>query len=435
MTTIPDFDIANDLKVEFFLPNLDDNAFIVGISLLGGENVLSNGGQFIIGESLLGGEDVLGGLGFTWQNLGCSTANAQLSIGGSVQDDLYFQAQPAQANITLQTYQYDPSANSAFRPGVPVRIRLEKDLTNQIIWSGVVDTIGARYEIEGKNLMRVVAYDNMKNLLNTRISLFDSETVEGFVTPYEQMELIAEQFGTSMHSTSAETGGEIPSQLLENVIPNVLVFDAIQVGQALFWLDPVTQEFVFVPRPDPSILPDFPVGAGYFTLGTSLLGGADVLGSGNPVYTVGNNHEAFYHLCMSNIDTMSDGDTVFNSLKVTLKDDDTTSVLVEDADSISLYGRYAQDVTLNTTTEAELTRWANAVFNQSPTNLVQSVETLTRDRTGTLTEAAFLLPGELLGVDFEQDILHIKDYYTITKVSHYIDPDTWLTTLDLWKEA
>jgi len=435
MTTIPNFDTANDLKVEFFLPNLEDNAFIVGISLLGGENVLSNGGQFIIGESLLGGEDVLGGLGFTWQNLGCSTANAQLSIGGSVQDDLYFQAQPAQANITLQTYQYDPSANSAFRPGVPVRIRLEKDLTNQIIWSGVVDTIGARYEIEGKNLMRVVAYDNMKNLLNTRLPLFDSETVEGFVTPYEQMELIAEQFGTSMHSTSTETGGEIPSQLLENVIPNVLVFDAIQVGQALFWLDPVTQEFVFVPRPDPSILPDFPVGAGYFTLGTSLLGGADVLGSGNPVYTVGNNHETFYHLCMSNIDTMSDGDTVFNSLKVTLKDDDTTSVLVEDEDSISLYGRYAQDVTLNTTTEAELTRWANAVFNQSPTNLVQSVETLTRDRTGTLTEAAFLLPGELLGVDFEQDILHIKDYYTITKVSHYIDPDTWLTTLDLWKEA
>lgn len=435
MTTIPDFDIANDLKVEFFLPNLEDNAFIVGISLLGGENVLSNGGQFIIGESLLGGEDVLGGLGFTWQNLGCSTAKAQLSIGGSVQDDLYFQAQPANARFTLQTYDYDPSANAAFRPGVPVRIRLEKDPTDQIIWSGVVDTIGARYEIDGKNLMSVIAYDNMKNLLNTRISLFDSETVEGFVTPYEQMELIAEQFGTSMHSTSAETVGEIPSQLLENVIPNTLIFDAIQVGQALFWLDPATQEFVFVPRPDPSILPDFPVGAGYFTLDQSLLGGLDVLGSGNPVYTVGNNHETFYHLCMSNIDTMSDGDTVFNSLKVTLKDDDTTSVLVEDEDSISLYGRYAQDVTLNTTTEAELTRWANAVFNQSPTNLVQSVETPTKDRLGNLTEAAFLLPGELLGVDFEQDILHIKDYYTITKVSHYIDPDTWLTTLDLWKEA
>jgi len=27
------------------------------------------------------------------------------------------------------------------------------------------------------------------------------------------------------------------------------------------------------------------------------------------------------------------------------------------------------------------------------------------------------------------------DYYTITKVSHYLDSDTWLTTLDLWKEA
>tara|TARA_R110001606_G_scaffold118186_2_gene248498 strand:+ start:403 stop:1710 length:1308 start_codon:yes stop_codon:yes gene_type:complete len=435
MTTIPDFDIATDLKVEFFLPNLDDNAFIVGISLLGGTNVLSNGGQFIIGESLLGGEDVLGGLGFTWQNLGCTTANAQLSVGGSVQDDLYFQAQPANAKLTLQTYQYDPSLNSAFRPGVPVRIRLEKDPTDQIIWSGVVDTIGARYTIDGKNLMSVVAYDDLRNLLNTRIASFDSTTVEGYVTPYEQMSLIAAQFGTSMHSTSVETSGQIPSQVLTNVIPNGLVFDAIQVGQALFWLDPATQEFVFVPRPDASVIPDFPVGAGYFTLNQSLLGGVDVLGSGNPVYTVGNNHEVFYHLCMTNIDTLADGDSVFNSLKVTLKDDNTTSVLVENEDSISLYGRYAQDVILNTTTEAELTRWANSVFNQSPTNLVQSVETLTKDRAGTITEAAFLLPGELLGVDFEQDILHIKDYYTITKVSHYIDPDNWLTTLDLWKEA
>jgi hypothetical protein len=367
--------------------------------------------------------------------LGCSIARADLSIGGSVKDDLYFQAQPAEAQILLQTYRFDPSANSAFRPGVPVRIKLTKDPTDQIIWSGVVDTIGASYEIDGKNLMSLKAYDSMKNLLNTRIPLFDSETVEGFVTPYEQMELIAEQFGTSMHSSSEDTGGEIPSELLDNVIPNVLIFDAIQVGQALFWLDPITQEFVFVPRPDPSIIPDFPVGAGYFTLGQSLLGGLDVLGSGNPVYTVGNNHESFYHLCMSNIDTLADGDSVFNSLKVTLENDNTTSVLVEDEDSISLYGRYAQDVILNTTSEAELTRWANSVFNQSPTNLVKSVETPARDRTGTLTEAAFLLPGELLGVDFEQDILHIKDYYTITKVSHYIDPDNWLTTLDLWKEA
>lgn len=435
MTTIANFDLATDLKVEFFLPDTSDNAFIIGISALGGTDVLSSAGQFIIGESLLGGTDLLGAAAFTWQSLSCSAALAQLTVGGSVQDQLYFQPQPSQASITLQTYQFDPSANSAFRPGVPVRVRLEKGETDQIIWSGVVDTIGGTYTVEGKNLLQVTAFDDMRRLLNTRIAEFDSESLGATVTPYEQLELIAEQFGTSMHSSSTETAGEIPSTLEVDVIPTTFVYDAIQVGLGLFWLDPVTQEFVFVPRPDPSIIPDFPVGAGYFTLGESLLGGEDVLGSGDPVWTVGNNHEAFYHLCMSNINTLADSDVVFNSLRAELKSDSATYVLKENEDSISLYGKYASDVTLNTTSETELTRWVDAVFNQSPTNLVQSVETPAIDRLGNLTEAAFMLPGQLIGVDFEQDILHIKDYYTITKVSHYIDPDTWLTTLDTWKEA
>jgi hypothetical protein len=138
---------------------------------------------------------------------------------------------------------------------------------------------------------------------------------------------------------------------------------------------------------------------------------------------------------MTNINTLSSSDEVFNSLRVELKSDPDTFVIQENLDSISLYGTYAKDVTLNTTDSTELDRWSSAVFNQSPTDLVQNVETLTLDRLGDLTEAAFLLPGELLGVDFSQNVLAISDYYTITKVSHYIDSNTWLTTLDLWKEA
>jgi hypothetical protein len=55
------FDIASDLKVEFFLPDAEGNLFIIGISLLGGDDVLAGANQFIIGVSLLGGTDVLGG--------------------------------------------------------------------------------------------------------------------------------------------------------------------------------------------------------------------------------------------------------------------------------------------------------------------------------------------------------------------------------------
>lgn len=412
MTAIANFDIANDLKVEFFLPNESENVFIIGISLLGGTDLLSTGGTFVIGESLLGGTDILGASGFLWQDLACKIAELRLEVGGSVVDQTYFQPEPARAEITLQSYEFDPNVNAAFRPGTQVRVRLDDGTLNQIIWQGVIDTIGGTYVVDGNNLLSIVAYDNFKRLANTRIDLFDTTTdfPAGFVSPYEQLEIIAEQFGTSMHHSSVDDGGEIPSDLQVNIIPTGKINEAIQVGLGIFWLDPVTQEFVFIPRPIPTSVPP----------GT---------------YVIGNNHGAPNHLCMTDIKTMADGDSVFNSLKVTLDSDDSISVLVENPDSIELYGKFAQDVTLNTTDITELENWANRVFNQSPTNLVESVETLTLDRQGNLTEAALFEPGALIGVDFSEDVLAINNYYTITKVSHFVNTDTWLTKLDLWKEA
>lgn len=411
MPTISNFDIATDLKVEFFIAGGGENLFVIGISKLGGPNVLGYGGVFTIGISELGGPDLLGESSFRWTNLGCIISQAQLSIGGQVEDQLYFQPAPAQAQITLQSLQFDPNYTPAFRPGVQMRIRLVKGAVDEIIWSGVIDSISTSYDKDGNNLIQLTAFDNFKRLMNTRLPIFDSDTgFPGYVSPYEQLELIADQFGTAMNSASSDPGGEIPSTILTEVIPSGLVYEAIQVGLGLFWLDPSTQEFVFVPRPASSTPP-----------------------SGTPV--IGNNHGDPNHLCMTDIVTSATENTVYNSLKVILESDDTISTLRENQDSIDLYGRYAQDVTLNTTDLDELNRWANAVFQQYPTSLVDQVETLTKDRLGNLTEAAFFTPGQLVGVKFTEGILEVDDYYTVTRVSHFIDPDNWLTTLDVWKEA
>jgi hypothetical protein len=288
---------------------------------------------------------------------------------------------------------------------------LVKGAVDQIIWSGVVDSISTSYDPEGNNLMNLVAFDNFKRLVNTRLASFDSTTgFPGYVTPYEQLELIATEFGSAMSSTSVDPGGEIPSVIETDIIPSSLVYDAIQVGLGLFWLDPATQDFVIVPRPASSTPPiDTPV--------------------------IGNNHGDPYHLCMSDIQTSATENTVYNSLKVILQSDDTISTLRENQDSIDLYGRYAQDVTLNTTDLTELNRWADAVFQQYPTSLVDQVETPAIDRLGTLTEAAFYTPGQLVGVKYDNGVIAVDDYFTVTKVGHYIDPDNWFTTLEVWKEA
>lgn len=407
------FDIATDLKVEFYLPDAEGNLFILGISLLGGDDVLAGANQFVIGVSLLGGTDVLAGdspIAFTWQAFECSTSEVRTTIGGEVQDALYFQPDSGQASITLQNLIHDPTQNPSFRPGVPVRVRVERDLVNITLFNGLIDVIQVSYDsASNQNLMKVTAFDNFKRFVNSRLDELDTTTLPaGYATPYEVIEILADQFGTAMHSTSAVTRGKIPEETLTDFIPNTPLYEAIQVGLGLFWLDPETQEFVFIPRVAPDVT--------------------------ESTYTVGNNHGGALHLCMSDLSVASDIDAVFNSLKVSLKSDGATSVLVRNIDSIQLYGEFALDADLNTTDSTELTSWANAVFNATQKQLVKSVETPAVDRLGNLTHAAVFLPGETIAVNYQTPEINIDQGYTITKVSHNINVNQWFTTLDLWKE-
>lgn len=414
MTTLANFNIATDLKVEFFIPNEADNLFIIGVSRLGGDDELAGEGLFTIGTSLLGGDDVLGDseyFAFDWQDLGCVVSSAEITIGGTVRDTLYFQPEPASASVTIQSLVYDPNYNSAFRPGTQMRVRLVRDELDVLLFKGFIDNISGTYYQQGLNKLDVTAFDSFQRYVNSRITL-DTTTdfPEGYVTPYEQLDVIAGELGTSMHSSSIETDGLIPSAYQEQIVSNAPIYDAIQVGLGLLWLDSETQEIVFIPRPIETADPE-------------------------DLITVGNNHEDANHLCMSGITTEASQSAVFNSLRVELKSDSEIFTVQKNQDSIDLYGEFAQDVVINTTDLEELERWASAVFNQSPTNLVTSVETPAIDRLGTLTEAAFFLPGEPVGVKYATGVLDIDDRYTVTKVSHSIDVNNWATTLDLWKEA
>jgi hypothetical protein len=409
------FDIAQDIKVEFLLPDAVGNLFILGISELGSDDVLAGSGQFIIGLSLLGGTDVLAGeaeIAFTWQGYECSVAEVESSVGGEIQDSLFFQPRAGELSVTLQNLLLDPTNNPAFRPGVPVRVRLDRDELDITLFKGFIDNMSVGYDTDNNHILQFTAYDSLKQFVNSRLAILDTtdedEFPDGYATPYEVIELLAEQFGTTMNALSAETRGKLPPMLMTDFIPNTILYDAIQTGLGIFWVDQETQEFVFIPRPELS----------------------DTEGS----YSVGNDHNAPLHLCMSDIEVASDIDSIFNSLQVTLKDDSETSVLVNNTDSIELYGVFATDAIVNTTDATELQDWAEAVFNSSTRNLVRSVETPAINRLGNLTHAAVIAPGETIRVVYQTSKLNINQAYTVTKVSHNINVDNWFTTLELWKE-
>lgn len=417
MTTIPNFDIAQHVKVEMFLPFEADNLFLIGLSLLGGDDVLGSSTAFIIGESLIGGEDVLSDEtlpGFAWQPFEAVTVKVDTSLGGSIQSSLYFQPEAGEASIVLQTFDYDPSVNKSVRPGARIRVRVDNGLTEGYLFNGYIDTIDVTYGSAGNNwnTVSIKAFDAHKRIMNTRVADYDTTGFHGgnHATPLEAITTAVEAAGFAMSPDSVALNHKMPTVAETDVIINKFINDAIETGLGVLWVDPPTEEVVVIPRP--TIVTTAPVGT----------------------YTVGNNHGDAYHLCMSDIRVRADSDVVFNSLRVANKNDDTEYVVKTNQDSIDLYGIFALDVAINTTPDGQLVKWANEVFAQSPTKLVNQVSTPAVDRTGTLTNAAFFNPGELIGVKYTRSPLTIDDYYTITKVSHSVDVDNWTTTLELWKE-
>lgn len=408
---IPNFTIDQNLKVEFLVPDAEGNTFILGISELGGTDVLGGFGEFILGLSLLGGEDVLGpSSGLKWQEVTCSTARANITVGGSVQDAIYFQPEPATANLTLQSYDLDPTVNKNIRASTRIRVRLESTELDRILFQGTIDTIDVTYYPDGLNLIQITSFDAYKNLVNSRFAVWDTTPIGASATVDEIFELVGIESGLGLSPDSLPLTGVIPTVDETNVLVSSVVNEALQVGLGIVWIDQETNELVVIPRPTSE--------------------------TGTPTtYVIGNNHGDDYHLCMSEINVFSDADAVYNSLNVTLASDDAIFVSLKDQDSIDLYGESAIDVTLNTTDSTELTRWANQVFTQNPQNLVNQVVTPAKDRLGTLTEAAVFTPGMTVGVSYTKDQLNIVGFYTIIKVSHRIDVDNWFTTLELWKEA
>jgi hypothetical protein len=409
---ITDFKIDENLKVEFLTPDEEGNTFILGISLLGGDDVLGGFGEFILGFSLLGGDDVLApSSGLKWQEVQCETARVNLSVGGQVVDAIYFQPLPGNAQITLQSYSLDPTVNKNIRASTRIRVRLEDSEIDRILFQGTIDTINVTYFPDGLNRIDITAIDFYKNLVNSRFAEWDTTPLGASATTDEIIELIGIKSGLGVSPNSVELGGLIPTVTEQNVLASGLLNEALLVGLGIVWIDQETNSITYIPRPATE--------------------------TATPTtYVIGNNHSSDpYHLCLAEINVFSDADAVYNSLRVTLASDDTQTVVAKDQDSIDLYGESAVDVILNTTDSEQLALWALEVFANNPQNLVNQVVTPSLDRLGNLTNAAVFTPGTTIGVSYTRDQLNIVGFYTIIKVSHRIDVDNWFTTLELWKEA
>lgn len=395
MAVITDFDIANDLKVEMLLPQGVANVFVLGISLLGGTDVL--------------GDDTSGTL--DWQDLACEVNRVQTTIGGSIASNVYFQADAGKANIQLQSWDFDPNNYSYIRPGTEVRIRLTRGTYDRILWYGTVDNIDVNYNPDQPNQITIDATDTWALLVNRRIDFtplgaqlpseaiqmaIDEVAATGFVVPFDSFSINPEWQMSGTPSTNTTFGA--------------IAADCLATGLGFIHIDPDTNYLIYRPRAT----------------------------SGVPTYTVGNNHGDAGHLCMADLDTVTLSDDIYNTVLVNQKyeylSNPKFSQLYIDQDSIDLFGQRSEDFTIDLATTVDADAWANAVFQPKPVTRVQQVVTPAIDNSRDLTAAAEFMPGDYVGVVYQTENINIDTNYTVTRVRHNIDVNNWFTTLETWKE-
>jgi hypothetical protein len=162
MAVLDNFDIATDLKVEFLLPVGARNVFVLGISTLGGLNVLGDAGSGVV----------------EWQDLKCEVNRVQTSIGGSIASNVFFQADSGKATINMQSWEFDPNNYPAIRPGIEIRVRVVRDAYDFILWHGTLDDINVTYAPDQQNQITVNATDFWALLVNRRFDYTPSGAIK-----------------------------------------------------------------------------------------------------------------------------------------------------------------------------------------------------------------------------------------------------------------
>lgn len=404
---IPNFDISQNLKVELYLPT-SNNVFIVGVSSLGGTDLLSSNGLFLVGYSLLGGTDILGDTSaflFSWQSIEATVSKIDIQIGGSQNAAIEYTAEPSSCSFEMQSWTFDPNNNSAVRNGTQFRVRLVASGVDKVLFTGYIDSMNIKYRPDAPNLINGTAYDGYKRLANKRITYTHAGTTK---TASQLLTLLATNAGLTVNPSNDPgiipmAGKNETDQTTGNIIKEIL---DTQLG--LLWINPQTGQIEYRDR-------------------TSALAA--------PTYSVGNNHTDPNHWCMSGLTVNQNPDDLVNSIKATMTTDTSKTLLRENTDSIQLYGILSQNANVNVAAESYLSTWLDVAFIERPKQLVKDITTPAINRTGTLTDAAVTVPGTPIKVKYQTSNINIDQNYQVTRVKHSIDPNNWSTTLELWRAS
>jgi hypothetical protein len=401
------FDFATDVKVEIAQPA--DNAFVIGLSLIGGT-------------------DVLDGNGFEYVDVTSLTSEINIQNSVVFEGPLGRPDEP-QTFIRIKGNTYDPRVNKNIHPGIPVKISA-KDASGtwQIVYHSRIRDISSNYNPAMRDL---VEKNMVQFMLDSPYSIANQSAIPVTTFAFDQYATDRMQELVDLASVDNRY---FPDFTIENpaltIIPDIEMLERETFGETF---GPLFQECF-----------DAIGGRGWLTIDFTSTNPNGVL-----VYKT-NNAPAFGYfrhyiyldntntnIQINNIDLSFDADQIYNVWNLQRADDTSGSYsyTYRDQDSIDLFGEKTFDIALWIAAiglDWKLL-WINASLELAAKDRIRNVSvSAINSNNMELNDVAFLKPGlDYAQLNFVDTNIEIDNSYLITRVNHNITPEFWETELEL----
>lgn len=406
------FNIASDVEVSIFTYASD--AFVWGVTRW------DNGDKW-----------QAGGATADWQAITCSVISLETDNGFTLEQGLT-RPEPATARIVYTNPDYDPFTNVTVRSGTPIRVRVRPNpdtapTTWKTLFTGKIDSATASYNYNWVNTITLDCTTELRDYLNyTAQPPEDGTATLDVASPsyaYQYFDAMNAVYG----STMVDAIGSYPyiAQTAGYELDGLTSYDPVPYGEVVNQLlDSNGGVIVYLP-----IYGSF-VGnekLNLFFNDTELVAPTrtpdvvfEAAASAEPT-------RAEFTDIVIGFDTAEVVNTVNYSTTLGYENSRTNT------DSVELLGNISLDVTTWHWNDADADTWANALALRLPERRVQAVTAPVILRAGQVNENLLRDPLDVAKVSVNNSAIIIEETYFISRVQHLMTPDSWDTTLELWK--
>ena len=353
-----------------------------------------------------------------WVDISGLVGSVEITNGLSLEQGLT-RPEPASATIVFQSSSYDPFNNLTVRTGTPIRIRVRPNpdtapSTWVTLFQGKIDTASASYNEYFTNTVTLVCVTKLRDYLNYSVTdgisyppfLYAYEWINGFAYYYPSVSIGYNATLTGYILDGIDTiepvnFGELLNQLLDANL-GALVYKPISQGSTVLGYYYIQDEL------------------GNIDDATSVLD-FEATSSSNPL------RASFYDLTVG-----YDTDQITN--EVTLS---TVSgygpITRKNANSVELYGSLASEIVTRHYNDVDAEKFIDQLTLGEPQRRVLDISTRVINRDGTVNQNLLREPMDVCNVTISNANLAIDENYYITRVTHSLTPDQWLTNMELWR--